>query len=369
MHLTSVFNYINKHLEDYIALAFGLYLTRLLYRLIVFVVFEKLFKHEFFFKLKKNRHIKSIIDEYIVSRKGFLFFFVKPAGWLLLYSFWVDGHINKYKYHWILASIISINILYNLNLSFYKKRDRLELKTCLNIHKLNYIDDYRLLNTEDNRLISIRTRNFYLYFMTRSYYMFFISFLAYYNSLHYFFLKNNLHKNDMWLKPNFNKNCIFFKNISDLFIAFSFANYTIIIVLYFIVSIYFKVKVENFQTYHKTPIAYTIITFFFLQILYNIYTVDNYYNIFIMSLYQQDGLEIYIYFPFVQIFMFSWYYYNSKHLCCQLGSIINYRKEKFLYQKLPNQIQSLYTFFWYYTDFIFYCWFIGFILNTICFVF
>lgn len=85
------------------------------------------------------------------------------------------------------------------------------------------------------------------------------------------------------------------------------------------------------QTYHKTPIIYLIITFYFLQLIYDIYSIDNYYNIFIMSLVKSGDFEIYIYFPFVQILMFIWFYYNAKHLCCQIGSIINFRKEKFLY--------------------------------------
>lgn len=198
MHLKSMYNYINTHLEDYIALLFILYLTRLLYRLIIFAIFENFFKKKFFEKIKKKKIIKYIIYKFQKERINILFFFVKPTLSVMLYKSWTYDYVNKYKYHCILIIIILINIFYNLNLSFWKKRELVELKKYMNIYKVTYYYDLRLLSTdedEDARLMSIKNRNFYLYYLTRSYYMFSISFVAYYNSLYYFLTKNDFHKN------------------------------------------------------------------------------------------------------------------------------------------------------------------------------
>lgn len=125
---------------DLIAYAYILFLAMLLYRLIMFLVYEIIFKKKIFLKLKKNFVIKSFIQAYIEERKKILFFLIKPATLMVLHHIWIEKYIHNYKYHIILAFTILISILYNSIFSFFKKRDSKELRSYLKILNKSYYD-------------------------------------------------------------------------------------------------------------------------------------------------------------------------------------------------------------------------------------
>lgn len=254
----------------------------ILYRMTMFLIFERLFKKRFFLELKKTKPVKIFMNWYFESRKLILFFFVKPLMWIYLYDFWKQGIFHDYNYHIILFLILSINIIYNTTFAWFKKREAKELKIFLKVTKKKYYRD--VLFDENMRRRSRNTRNFFIYFLTRSYFMFSISFIAYYNIIYHFLKKYRFFDiNNLIIKKN--KNGIFLKNWSDILISFSFLNYAIITFFFSIIFVYYKFFVENYQTINKTPIIYLYFNLFFLKIIKLIVYENNYYNFFIINVF------------------------------------------------------------------------------------
>lgn len=223
----------------------------------MFLVRDKLL-----YKLRSIEQIKNFIESDFYYRRikttelerNMWKALTKSLAIFIYYLIYKNGIIHNYKYIIIIFLMITINIFYNMTLSFYKKREIQELKNYLELNKIGKQDYiFELILEEDLIKRASGIRKYFLYCMTRNYYMFPLSFISYYNSIYFFLLENNFFPNSFWIKEKVNNNIIIFYNIYWKLMNFIFLNCTFIIVFSFFFSLFYKFSLENKESINKTP--------------------------------------------------------------------------------------------------------------------
>lgn len=321
-----------------------MFLSTIIYCFLFLIIRDKFLNMKIFKDIRKSkfyrRHMIAGTPE-----KNLTLVISKTTVFIIVCQLYKQGFIHENKYLIIIALTFCINLFYNLSLSFYKKRELNDLKNYLKIDKEDFL--FRSVFEEDRIKKASRLRRFFLYCLTRNCYMFPLSFISYYNSFHGLFVKNKIWLYDFWLKKKVNNYTYFYSEVYWKLMNFIFINFMLITIFSFFFSLYYKFSLENHESLNKTPFISIFINFTVLYIslfvLFNDYLYELYFLNRIPVFYKKTEFFItyyfiYVYMPFIQIPLFIWFYYYSKHFCYQIGSFINYKKESNLYQKFPKII-------------------------------